>query len=129
MSSITPRAGNPRVRCQSGAALLIVLVVLALLASTVLLDRLNAAAIPAPSRDPESVKSLAKAKSALIAWAATHPDTPGLLPFPDRNDDGTPSTLFLMLAVAAAAIFVAVLMLPRGHHTIAAAAAKTAPAE
>jgi MFS family permease len=38
------------------------------------------------------------------------------------------STLFLMLAVAAAAIFVAVLMLPRGHHTIAAAA-KTAPAE
>jgi MFS family permease len=39
------------------------------------------------------------------------------------------STLFLVLAVAAAAIFVAVLMLPRGHHAIAAAAAKTAPAE
>ena len=38
------------------------------------------------------------------------------------------STLFLVLAVAAAAIFAAVLMLPRGHHAIAAAA-KTAPAE
>ena len=39
------------------------------------------------------------------------------------------STLFLVLAVAAAAIFAAVLMLPRGHHAIAGAAAKTAPAE
>ena len=39
------------------------------------------------------------------------------------------STLFLVLAVAATAIFVAVLMLPRRHHAIAGAAAKTAPAE
>lgn len=39
------------------------------------------------------------------------------------------STLFLVLAVAAAAILAAVLMLPRDHHAIAAAAAKTAPAE
>jgi MFS family permease len=39
------------------------------------------------------------------------------------------STLFLVLAVAAAAIFVAVLMLPKGHHAIVGAAAKTAPAE
>ena len=39
------------------------------------------------------------------------------------------STLFLVLAVAATAIFAAVLMLPRRHHVIAGAAAKTAPAE
>ncbi len=39
------------------------------------------------------------------------------------------STLFLVLAVAATAIFAAVLMLPRRHHAIAGAAAKTAPAE
>ncbi len=39
------------------------------------------------------------------------------------------STLFLVLAVAATAIFVAVLMLPRRHHAIAGAAAKMAPAE
>jgi len=38
------------------------------------------------------------------------------------------STLFLVLAVAATAILAAVLMLPRDHHAIAAAA-KTAPAE
>ena len=91
MSSITPEVDGQRLRCQRGAALLIMLVTLVLLTSAVLLHRLNAAAIPAPSRDSESVKSLAKAKSALIAWAATHPDTPGLLPFPDRNDDGTPN--------------------------------------
>jgi MFS family permease len=39
------------------------------------------------------------------------------------------STLFLVLAVAATAIFAAVLMLPSRHHAIAGAAAKTAPAE
>ncbi len=39
------------------------------------------------------------------------------------------STLFLVLAVAATAIFAAVLMLPRRHHAIAGAVAKTAPAE
>jgi MFS family permease len=38
------------------------------------------------------------------------------------------STLFLVLSAAAAAIFVAVLMLPRSRHTIGATA-KTAPAE
>jgi MFS family permease len=38
------------------------------------------------------------------------------------------STLFLVLSAAAAAIFVAVLMLPRSRHTLGAAA-KTAPAE
>jgi MFS family permease len=38
------------------------------------------------------------------------------------------STLFLVLSAAGAAIFLAVLMLPRSHHTIIAAA-KTAPAE
>jgi hypothetical protein len=65
------------------------MVVLVLLASAILLDRLNAAVAPSPSRDPGSIEALASAKQALIAWAATHPDTPGLLPFPDRNDDGT----------------------------------------
>jgi hypothetical protein len=78
-------------RCrQRGAALLIILGILVLLTSAILLDRLNAAVAPTPSRDPTSVNNLARAKETLIAWAATHPDTPGLLPFPDRNDEGTP---------------------------------------
>lgn len=91
MSSVEPATATPERHRQRGAALLIVLAILVLVATAILLDRLNAAAIPAPNRDPESMASLASAKDALIAWAATHPDTPGLLPFPDRNDDGTPN--------------------------------------
>jgi hypothetical protein len=76
-------------RRQRGAALIVAMVILVLLASAVLLDRLNAAVAPSASRDPASATALANAKQALIAWAATHPNTPGLLPFPDRNEDGT----------------------------------------
>ena len=32
-------------------------------------------------------KALKEAKTALIAWAVTHPKTPGLMPYPDRNTD------------------------------------------
>ncbi len=90
MSFITPESPSEPLGRQHGAALILALVILVLLASAALLDRLNAAVAPAPFRDPVSVEALAGAKDALIAWAATHPDTPGLLPFPDRNDDGTP---------------------------------------
>lgn len=91
MSAITPRSCGLTARHQAGAALLVVLAILLLVAAAVLLERLQVAAIPAPARDPESMRSLARAKSALIAWAASHPDTPGLLPFPDRDDDVPPS--------------------------------------
>ena len=90
VSFITSESPSDPLGRQDGAALILALVILVLLASAVLLDRLNAAVAPAPFRDPVSVEALAGAKDALIAWAATHPDTPGLLPFPDRNDDGTP---------------------------------------
>jgi len=79
--------GQPKLHTQQGAALLIFLAVLILVAAALLLDKLNAAVAPSPARDPVSIDSLARAKDALIAWSATHPNTPGLLPFPDRNDD------------------------------------------
>jgi hypothetical protein len=88
VNSTTSESASIALRRQRGAALIVAMVVLVLLASAILLDRLNAAVAPSPSRDPASVEALAEAKQALIAWAATHPDTPGLLPFPDRNDDG-----------------------------------------
>jgi hypothetical protein len=72
---------------ERGAALLVVLALLVLLTAAILLEKLNAAVAPTPSRDPGSVQTLARAKEALIAWSATHPSTPGLLPFPDRDDD------------------------------------------
>lgn len=76
---------------QRGAALLVTLIILVLLTTAILLDRLNAVATPAPFGDRKSGETLARAKDALIAWAAAHPDHPGLLPFPDRNDDATPN--------------------------------------
>ncbi len=79
-----------RFRAQRGAALLIMLGALVLLTAAILLSQLNASVVPTPTRDPSTSEALASAKDALIAWAATHPDTPGLLPFPDRNDDVTP---------------------------------------
>ena len=33
----------------------------------------------------ETVEALATAKAALLAWAVVHPDTPGSLPFPERE--------------------------------------------
>jgi hypothetical protein len=90
---------------QQGAALLIFLGAIVLLSTGILLSRLNAAvAPPAPSRDPGTVEALANAKEALISWAATHPDTPGLLPFPDRNDDGIPNYDGAADCVAAGAV-------------------------
>ncbi len=90
---ISARCGRPlpgvHRRAQRGAALLVILTILVLLTSAILLDQLSASVQPSPSRDPGSVEQLARAKEALIAWAASHPDTPGLLPFPDRNDDAT----------------------------------------
>ena len=90
-SQISTRSRGPAARknfpAQRGAALLIILTILLLVTSAILLDQLNAAVQPTASRDPVSMEPLARAKEALIAWSATHPNTPGLLPFPDRNDD------------------------------------------
>jgi hypothetical protein len=89
---------------QRGAALIVALVVLVVVASAILLNRLNAVATPTPFGDRESGESLVRAKDALIAWAAAHPDTPGLLPFPDRSDDATPDYDGTADCVAAAGI-------------------------
>ena len=55
---------------QRGAALIVALVVLVVVASAILLNRLNAVATPTPFGDRESGESLVRAKDALIAWAA-----------------------------------------------------------
>ena len=39
-------------------------------------------------QDKKTYQSLNAAKEALIAWAVSHPNTPGLMPYPDRNGDG-----------------------------------------
>ena len=38
-------------------------------------------------RDRKTAAALAEAKEALIGWSVAHPNWPGIMPFPDRNDD------------------------------------------
>lgn len=40
------------------------------------------------AQDKKTYEALNAAKQALIAWAVGHPNTPGLMPYPDRNGDG-----------------------------------------
>lgn len=39
------------------------------------------------AQDEKTMHVLNEAKSALIAWSVSHPNFPGIMPFPDRNDD------------------------------------------
>ena len=39
-------------------------------------------------QDKKTYQTLNAAKEALIAWSVSHPNTPGLMPYPDRNNDG-----------------------------------------
>lgn len=72
---------------QSGAALLVFLLLIIVSAATLLVDRLNAG-IRSSIYNPETSVQLEEAKTALISWAVNHPVNPGTLPMPDRNGDG-----------------------------------------
>lgn len=72
---------------QKGAVLIFLAFILGLGAAAYLLKTLNAANLQA-SQDVKTYKALNEAKQALIAWAVSHPNTPGLMPYPDRNGDG-----------------------------------------
>jgi hypothetical protein len=74
-------------RKQRGQALLL-LVALVVLGLTVLGLGFIRPAASAINADNRTTLALAQAKDALIGWATSHPDEPGLLPYPDRNADG-----------------------------------------
>lgn len=71
---------------QKGAALILIAFILGLGAAVYVLKTYNADAARA-RQDEKTYKALAEAKQALIAWAVNHPNTPGLMPYPDRNGD------------------------------------------
>lgn len=75
-------------RPQSGAALLALVTVLIVFGSAVLLEELKARAGARMRSELETVRVLNEASAALVGLAATNPDVPGALPFPDRNNDG-----------------------------------------
>ena len=82
----TRPALKPSPHRQHGAALLILLLVMVVGASTVLVNGLNNNRHWYNQHSEETNRALTDAKQALLGWAASHALRPGLLPFPDRND-------------------------------------------
>ena len=87
---LTESDNAPRNR-QSGAALLIMLLLL-VLGATVLFSRNLSSQLPSASRARANAEALAEAKEALLGyaatWDATHPGELGFLPCPDRDATG-----------------------------------------
>lgn len=75
-------------RHQSGAVLLIMLVILIVGATAMLLRSLSSTTMRM-ERDKITANALAQAKEALIGYAASHPTLPGSLLCPDINNDGS----------------------------------------
>ena len=77
---------NPTWVKQKGAALIFIAFILGLGAAVYVLKTYNSDAAKA-RQDEKTYQALKEAKVALIAWAVNHPNTPGLMPYPDRNGD------------------------------------------
>lgn len=71
-----------------GAALLVFMLVMLMVVSGVLIERLSARAALANKRSAEATQALAAAKAALIAYAVQDDNRPGELPCPDFDYDG-----------------------------------------
>ncbi len=86
--TMAPR-GAASMRTQRGFAAITILTLVVVIALFSLTHQLNVAASANPSaREARSFETLARAKSALIAFAAENANRPGGLPCPDRNGDG-----------------------------------------
>lgn len=74
------------VRFQKGMALIFVVfsISLALLVYVFQVSNLNNLQV---EQDVQTLKTLSEAKTALLAWSVNHPSLPGLMPYPDRNND------------------------------------------
>lgn len=72
---------------QKGAVLMLMAFILALASTAYFLKSINTENLKA-RQDTKTAQALGAAKKALIAWAVSNPDTPGLMPYPDRNGDG-----------------------------------------
>ena len=77
---------NKLVTKQKGAVLILMAFIIGLGILAYLLNSFN------PERmlleqDKKTYQTLNEAKQALIAWAVSHPNTPGMMPWPDRNSD------------------------------------------
>lgn len=72
---------------QKGAVLILMAFILGLAATVYLVKKFNAENVQA-RQDAKTYQALGAAKKALIAWAVSNQNNPGLMPYPDRNSDG-----------------------------------------
>jgi hypothetical protein len=71
---------------QTGAVLILIAFIIGLAAAAYLVQTFNIDKLKA-EKEERTYKALNRAKQALIAWSASHPNLPGLMPYPDRNLD------------------------------------------
>jgi hypothetical protein len=74
-------------RQQHGAALILLVFILALAMTTYLIKTLNSDSLKV-ERERRTMENLSTAKEALIAWAVSNSINPGQMPYPDRAGGG-----------------------------------------
>ncbi|MDP2248054.1 MAG: hypothetical protein Q8J65_07970 [Nitrosomonadales bacterium] len=74
--------------CKQQGAALIMFAVLLLLSTTAVFFTYFDSTQYGVERDKRTFTALNEAKAALIGWSVAHPEYPGILPFPDRSNDG-----------------------------------------
>lgn len=75
-------------RAQRGAALLLAMFIIGLAVTALVVRSYDAAEMKA-RQEEKTMKALAEAKEALIAWSVAHPEFPGAMPYPDRGSGGS----------------------------------------
>ncbi|MFL9611383.1 hypothetical protein ACKF11_14995 [Methylobacillus sp. Pita2] len=73
---------------QRGAALLLAMFIIGLAVTALVVRSYDAAGMKA-RQEEKTMKALAEAKEALIAWSVAHPEFPGAMPYPDRGSGGS----------------------------------------
>jgi len=72
---------------QRGMVLILIAFIIGLGAAAFMFKMFNASSLQV-EQDEKTMRVLGEAKAALIAWAVSHPNYPGQMPYPDRNGDG-----------------------------------------
>lgn len=72
---------------QRGAAMLLMMFIIGLAVTAYVVQSYDTARLKA-EREERTSRVLAEAKTALMAWSVTHPEFPGVMPYPDRGNEG-----------------------------------------
>jgi hypothetical protein len=75
-----------RPKSQRGMVLILIAFIIGLGAAAFMFKMFNASSLQV-EQDKQTMLELNAAKQALIAWAVAHPNSPGMMPWPDRNTD------------------------------------------